>query len=817
MADTGKSVRVSRTNIREPGSVTAPTQRTQIVEHEVHQYRSLGTGLESLGQVFSNFFNQASSALDSVREGVAHGEAQRIKQENAAQKRQALGDALTGKNMDPELVGDLDYYDAFRSVTAQRDGFSAYQDFHKWYLNDWLPENPTGDLMAARERWASENLTGSDDADYEGQVLASFFNQSDSLISTHEEAAVKFQTAKGIEALGSAIDAEVAGGTMSAATLASFIEKARILDPLNSAEAPARVASALLASANNHPERMMAVAGLLEEPGTGVNGKSFAQSWPETYSKYETDAVSNWQSINTTKEMVLFSALDDRLREAKTSEDLVQLSVDVLKFRQTHGALGKTGELLDQIAVKAAKIDKTETAFQGIDAYLLGDTGAVSPADLRKNWSDYMEQRVGTRNIMDPRIEHEQAASIIQGLKGVIPEEVKNQVSSAITNTKDGASQVRAINLINDLTATTGKEYAKDYLSATAAQMYEQVAAISQVSSEPMESIISRVNEARDGVKDWNADWKTITGAADSTKAEDSVRKVINDNLWTTLGQPGWLGGSLPFGGRGVTIPPTLDKTIMDVARQKAIEAGANGRGWEEGVKDAISSIAANAEIIPGANGQLLLQLDADKDTRYIGEDGVEATRPRLGFAVPNPTTGQMVDTMQVYQDQLDALSLSDNWVFQDGSTDGVSLSPRSNSVFTASGLLEVYQDGEPITFAAGDEITRTVGKKVGLIAQVLPGLAPTRNGGSQTLVLPDTVDQMNSLIPDLPQGFKFVRQETPYGVVWQLGFRPNFGDQTGKTLDQQIEDFTPPEDQDGGVGIREMLTGEPPDPLWSR
>src|SRR6185312_3110527 len=125
-------------------------------------------------------------------------------------------------------------------------------------------------------------------------------------------------------------------------------------------------------------------------------------------------------------------------------------------------------------------------------------------------------------------------------------------------------------------------------------------------------------------------------------------------------------------------VPLDLQKTIMDVARIRAVEAQSNGRGWQAGVKDAVADVASKSEVIPGLDGSLILKLNADKNTRYIGDDGHEAERPRLGPSVINPATGAVVDTLDVYNKQRDQASKIASWLFPHG-TSGIHLGDPSD------------------------------------------------------------------------------------------------------------------------------------------
>lgn len=814
MADTGKSIRSARTTFN-GGNIGGgmPTERSQLVAQEVHQYRSESEGLEGLNGALDRFFGLTSQAVQSVRDGLAVGEAAKIEQENAAQKRQAAGDALLGKDMDPSLTNDLDYYNAFRAVRSQRDGFQAAQEFQSWYLSDWLPQNPTGNLAVAREEWAAANLTGSDDPEYEGQLLAAFFGQSDSLVSQHVETAYKYQTQKGVQMLGEAVSAKVASGTMTAADLPVFFDQARALDPLNAAEAPARVMSALLAAANNNPSQAMAISQLLQQPGTGMNGKSYAESWPENFSDFQKTAEQNWSSINTMREAEAIDKLKASYRAAKTPEDYVNLQADIVEFHQTFGAHGATETLENGIVTAMGKIEEKMAAQASSSAWMAGDPEG-DPAELMDHWGDFIEAQTGERNVL--KLDPSMGAQIVQDLRGKVPGELRDQLSAAVADPRDPEAQARAFHFMATLADNAGLDYATDYLNDTAGSLYRMVHSRMMLTGEDIAPILEQVNTAAAEVSDWNLGWDKIT----HTTAEADWRPKVQNGLIDALAQA--TGTSSLFDWSPAMIPAGVMKELEEVARQQALLADAAGFGWETGLKNAAEMVAKTVEVVPGPDGTERMRFGVYPESlTYVDENGKEQTRVRFGVAVNNPLWKTTVNTVEVFREDARALRETAMWVIPGGDPEAIAVrEAKSDSTLGRYGLFSVEVDGRPIVYSPGQDIQAAVfgnmfgGSSVPIMRNGrVVGYEPAPAESPTSFKFPSTDEELQSLAAQMPDGFAWVPITFGNQTSYRLAYRPHFGDQTGQTIDQKEAGFQTPEIMEPQQGIRDFLMGEDPLP----
>lgn len=773
-----KSIRESRTNINGSLPALGPTVQDRVVPEET--YKAPGqTGLEGLGQAMSNFFGQLNGALGNIQQGVNIGERERIAQENKAQKSQAAQDFYSGKAMDKSLMGDLDYYDTYRSLLSVKTADGAAQDFQNYYINDWAPQNPTGDLSTARDDWVKQNLAGSNDADFSAQTLAQFYKSTDQMVAAHQETAVKNQIAEGKQTLSAAIDADVRGGTFNPNRLAYYIEAYKSVDPLNPYEAAPYVAGELSNAARNHPDKGMTVLSALGRPGTGVNGKSFAESFPDAYSKLNSDVVQNWTAVKSQEQWNVLDDLRQRSDNFKTASDdeLKKWVTDLTATVSQYGSPPIVGAMRHDYA--------EELQRRAIDGAGVAQTKQMLYQDLPKDASvikKYLPSvlhQQGVDNILkgDPQA----VSDVLVRAGGVVPEDYKVQLSSALTSFENPASQEAAAKLLVQITQKRDLKFADSFLSDDASRYLHHIVAEQSATDEPIGTSIARANEIRRQGKALS--WDEVIKVGQGEKASDKVNSAVDASVAKAVKATSWV----PFAGYSITIPPDVRQTISDYALNVVEERGKQGVDWQSAVDEAVARIGSRGEVRP-ANGSYIFSLNTDHPSSWEAADGKIHNRPRLGFEEFNPTTGKTVNTVQVYERQLTALGQKYQPLLPNGSTSGVSLG--DNPYASAVGAYSVVQDGNPIIYLPGEPIKFQVrDTSVSGPMGVMRSQAPTFKE------VPFPADPKNSpVLAGLPEGFGFVPQPLANGQTgWVLSYRPTFGDQAGQTLEQRARAYSPP------------------------
>jgi hypothetical protein len=788
-----KRTRASRTSAYGDVLTTAPTEQSRVIPREVPEFRSAMTGLDGLSEAFSRFFGQASSAIDSFRKGAMIVEKQRIEQENAAQQKQAVSDFYSGREMDGALTNDLDYYDTYRGLLAIKTGNDAAVEFDKFYREEWLPANPQGDLESARTQWIKDNLVGGEDKEFEGASIASFVKATDKMVGDQRENAARIQIEQGKQNLTAALNADAKNGELTPERVAFYIEAARKIDPLNPHEAAPFVADAVMAAIEANPNQTTALLDLLTKPGTGVNGKSFAESFPEAFAEKQRKAVENWEGVNSFDERMAVDALKEKSFQFERMTDDELTGEFLNEWLAATAKFGKSNELM---AIKRSfeeEIDRRTAVsvdYAAADAMLYGDA-QPDPTILRKVMPDpvYMEQKLGTADIL--KADPVDAAAYLIRSKGAVAEDFKTQISGALLAFENPQAQLRALTLLNELQAGRTKGFAELFLSSEAQRYFDHVSFIMTGTDEPMDAVVQRVNEVRRSV-DMNTGWKDLGAGDTAEKANAAVRDRVEGNIEKLLNGGNWLTNLF---GEDVNIDPVTMQTISDYALGEAQVLAKQGLTWEQAVDKATSKLLGRATVIP-ANGVYNFSLDTDEPPFWTDAEGKVQPRVRLGFTVINPNTGKAVNTVEVYEKQLKEFGERRGSLIPGGDVDAVSLSPYYPQV-TGVGSYTVTEGGDPIVFDAGDSFEVEV---------PIPGLFQgdmfraddfrelMERGGpapkTEKLTITFSGDRAETeaqlaQVPDIG-GFHFVYNPAMNGYM--LAYRPNFGDETGMSLQERIE-----------------------------
>jgi hypothetical protein len=787
-----KTIRYARTSVSGGLGNLAPTVQEHVVPHDTYKAPGV-TGLEGVGQSMAQFFGLVQGALGDVQQGIAIGEKERIAAENKAQKAQAANDFYAGKEMDKSLTGDLDYYDTYRSLLAVKTGDQASKDFTDYFLKTWAPANPTGDLSAARDAWVKDNLAGSQDSDFTAQTLAQFYQSTDKMVSNQKETAVKNQIDQGKQTLSAAINADVSSGTFTPDRIPFYIQSYKTLDPLNPYEGASFVAGELSTAARNNPDKGMSVVNALSKAGTGVNGKSFAESFPDAFAALNSKVVENWTSVKTMDQWNTIDGLRQRAMKFQEMSDgdlqtwLQDLTIATSKYGSPPVMDAMRGALateMERRAVTGAGIEQTrQMLYQDLPK---------DESTLKKFLPDFFKQKLGIDNILkgDPKV----VADVLVRAGGVVPDDYKVQLSSALTSFENPKAQAAAAQILLNVQNARDLGFADKLLGSDDASRYlHHIAAEQNVTDEPLDASIMRANETRRNKKELA--WSDVVKVSSGENVADKVNSAIDDSVAKAAKATSWI----PFWGTSVTIPPDVRQTISDYALNVVEDRGNQGVDWQTAVDEAVTRMGSRGEIRPG-NGNYMFTLNTDVPTQWEATDGKMHTRPRLGFAEFNRTTGQPVNTVQVYESQLGALGKVHGALLPSGNISGVALSD-ANPYAASVGAYSVLQDGRPINYLPGEPIHVKVPTTVKFMTMNGDfAEAPSFTDG--TIKFP--ADPRNDpALADLPEGFGFVPMPLANGQTsWLLAYRPNFGDQAGKTLDQRAREWKQPVSGDATSAI---------------
>lgn len=791
-----KEIRGGRTRIGGSAVQTAgPSVQRQVVNAAIPEIRSRREGLDGLNAAFGQFFGQLSQAVDSVHDGIVVAEKQRILQENDAQKAQATADFFSGRQADEALQGDLDYAQTYTSLKAQRDGYDASHEFDKWYRETYAPSNPHGDLIAARDEWAKNQFAGAEsDPEYQGQALGAFYKNTESLIATHQENGVRLLLEKGLSNLEAVIVEEAGAGNLTPDSFIGFMKKAQTLDPRNPNEAAPRVAKAVLLAVHNNKDKAMSILGVLRAPNTGVNGKSFEESFPDAFAKLEAQSIVELNNVNTMAAEYAYRGLTERAREITNStpmEEVGKLLNDINATEFRHGGGSQAEQLRNGIHTILEKKAEAQLGVESV-AHQIANETITDTDDMRKFFPEYLKQS-GVDDIMTA--DHRVVSTLFVKSQGAIGDEYKYQLSNGLKNVNNRERQIQSAKILHGIYTDRNMAFAEKFLNEDAKSDLTFLKTLLD-SNIGFDEAVDMMNSARrdDGTL---VTWAQVTGLSDKD-ARAKVQSVLSNQISKQKGLSTWYGG-----GETVHVPVDVMRRLESLGMNQFRKFDSSGlTDWEAALKTAVEGAISRIDVLP-KNGVYVASFNGDQQGQYI-DNGVLADRIPLAFDAYNSRTKERVNTVGIFEENLGKLGNEQSWMFENGSTEMVSLEPTSDAA--SIGGLDVYQGFNPISFTPGQEVKFAIpitapeenllDAREFAMDQFLAG--PPKKGTPapthRTVKIPEDINQLPEAIGQLPEGFGFYPSfdATTGKKVFKLFYRPHFGGQKGKTLADQERDFKP-------------------------
>jgi hypothetical protein len=705
-----------------------------------------------MGSVFRSFFNDVNEAIGNVQEANNYERRNEIRAENSREAAQGAQDAFAGRGPRSELENDMDYMDAFRGISGQRLGRDLANQFNNDYL-DWRQENPHGDVDEFREQWALEaGIDGIADPEIAAAAADQFFGATDGTVRQHGEDSFRIRQNEDLTTMGAEIAAEVADGTLTVERIQWYMSAAEQIDPLNPHQAAPRVIARLLEGAQQYPGRSEQIIGLLEQPGTGVNGQSFAQSFPEAYNDFQEGALTRYVNENSLAENELFNGIEESIAGAG---NITELNDALLRLNAGHGIYGNgrryeslrnaAAQRIEEFAQQAADINNTAGMLQGAITQ--------DPAFLREHFMDFFEAANGTRSILeaDPAT----AAAQIAATNGAVPSDVHHQLSAALLNSSNPEAQEQAFQILNGISEARDGNIGP-YLNDEATRFWNNIGA-RRATGESVNGIITQANANRaDGINPNDVDWLEVTGTDTRDGADAQVASWITSGVNNYLGSNGWFDGD-----GDVAVPPHIRRQIENYARLSVAEGYATGRDPETVFNEAVAEVMGNVSV-GGTTGEPVLFLESSAD---VGPDGNPPIR--LGFNVTSPYNGSTVNTHEIYTNELEELSETAPWITPDGNFDEVRVRPSASS----PGRYDVMDStGASIQFTMDEGIT-------------WDGVNYSFNTED-----PEVLNQMFDGV--IPEGFGFERVDTLQGPGWRLMYQPHVGEEGRRTVGDAAEEF---------------------------
>jgi hypothetical protein len=767
------------------------------------------TGLGTLSRAFDGFFGRVSQAAQTLL--AAENMDREVEIAKAVEDRATAGtaDAAAGKPMAEGQDQFRSYYNAYSKVAGDRIGFDMADEFSRVMATlppDASPEEARDAFL--KQQADAGRFTGENQV-HAAAALSRFGSLFEGMRRERTQASIRQVQADTTEAWGSNLQARVRAG--DDIDFNQEVGRYRDVKPLDAANAPLRVAAQIIAGAGNDPASIQRVMALLRRPGSGNEGRSFAETFPANYDEIEKAADAKLNGIHTLEAREAWGNIATRMAAASTPEDFTALGRDVETTfsRLGGGAAWRQARInlangLQKFSEQTAKVNANSSLY----SRAMVDRASVNATDvdLGKAQADFLAvrgidpfDRTGQTNhmgeLMGPPGTLQAAQAVAQ--TAVINPALRDSMTYALLDASNPDRQQTAFEFYSAISARglTGAQV-KTLMGTEAHDFYEALQARLQGNSGSIRSTIDAMNTyARENPNQPPQTWRTLTGESKEADAITKVDAEIASRVRATIGddQRGVAGTGL-FSEASVNVPPNIAQAIRSQALARADGMARFGKvDWKAAVKAATEGVMGRASLIPGADGSRVLQL-APVDP--------PAGSVRLGRGIVNPATGRPEDTTATAEKDLGELATAIPSRFQQGRT-GLSLD-GTNPMFAQKGLFEVVEGGVRVMFRPGQVVEVTPR------SEPSPGLDPLSGSiirgeatPAVTMTVPSDPAEMarefTRLFPGARVDFVPVSLGAA-GIGYQMVYRPRFAATAGPSAADRERDFQAPGDPNAGA-----------------
>ncbi len=300
---------------RTGGRISAPggtSQRSQFVQRAVPKVQSSRRGLENFNAgiaAFTGKLQQAGSVLAVIAEAE---DLAAVKLENSEQQQEAFRKATLGEPLTAEETKDLDYAVVYAKTLGEIRGLELADE-----AKQMLEGLPSGtDAREAIDAFLKNSFQGGTrDPNFNTSFLSSFAKNTNAAIAQRNQESVRSQIALGRQTFIANVAKQMATGTLTADDIGAKYVESLILHPGQESRAAEAVVTAILAGAGTNHHRLAQAEYLLQQPGSGLDGNSFADSFPDAWRGHQAKFLAQYKQLNS------IEGLEDYKRAAETLLD----------------------------------------------------------------------------------------------------------------------------------------------------------------------------------------------------------------------------------------------------------------------------------------------------------------------------------------------------------------------------------------------------------------------------------------------------------------------------------------------------------------
>lgn len=310
-----RDTRSRRTSVQAP-LPAGPSVGFQPLRQEAGRVNSAAPlqGVSQLNASLSQFFNTGASVVRAVGQDLHRERLQAIERENKLQAMRGQADAISGKDADPDLVSDLDYYDAFRITSAAKSANETITELDI-LAAEWTPEH--GDFEGYLKAHIEETYgDGTGDEVYDATYAKRVYEHVESLVrenslKEHERAMKLAQR----NATQLAVQAG-ARGDFTGEQYMQLFELTRAAHPgMSRGEVSALVISAMASGASTGGAGPIArFINFIHNEDIDGSGRTFAQLFPDQAAKLSIELNNYHRNAVTVEAQGHLEALSDEMK-----------------------------------------------------------------------------------------------------------------------------------------------------------------------------------------------------------------------------------------------------------------------------------------------------------------------------------------------------------------------------------------------------------------------------------------------------------------------------------------------------------------------
>lgn len=668
-----------------------PRERVQVFENRpVLAGDTTSESLRELQGAFGGFFTSLAKAGDTLDAAQHLVTMEEIKRENEAQKAKGTADALAGTGR--ALPDDLDYTRAYDQVAAKKHANRLFGDYATRVAQ--LPGDT--DIEAWTRQFLDQEVgKGTGNAVFDANLLADFASKAEPLQYQFRQNHVKQVLLKGQDNLRESLVGDILNSPdqINAAWLTRRAQEAERLFPGEESKAKGFIMKSLVGAATT-PAAYRRISSLINEPGYGPNGESYAKLFPEAAADIENAVIDKWTKHITTTGFESYRKVEDKLLDASITQDPVKLVGLLSELDETvskHGGYPQYHALKGKVVAQVQRLAEEVAGVNWVGAVVSGQIKDFDQGKINKYQQKYL-----AANGIDPTANDESAvrAAQVVARTGAIAEDLKGLMSAMMANPNDPATQVRAYRFYKAL-EDSGRIDIATMMSKDAREKYQAgsrlmaVAGNNPASAFAMLAADKSLANLPGSTSEFK--WNDLMGMPSKPNGEAmlAAQSAVKDKLAEAFGLPGRLWGTssrnLEFHGQaadeimssyGITLMRYRNSGVPDY--QKAA------------VEDIAKNIRKDYMAVPGADGKITIQ-KADLPAQVGGKP---VYRPGL---ITNPATGLEEDTTKTFRDDVKGLGDKLPGIFNGD------LYVAYDAVKTmSSGAFPIMRDREPIFLEPG-------------------------------------------------------------------------------------------------------------------